>query len=117
MSKILNKEICQGANIHLIKADKFKTCLLSLYINIPYNKENSSYASLLPMVLRRGSKNYPTLSSVAKHCEELYGASFYSGIRKKGDGAVLYFSLEFVSDEYIVEKIKEDAVSCFFSLS
>jgi len=110
MNKITTKNICDGISLSLIKTLKFKTNLLSLYINIPYSKETATLAALLPMVMRRGTKNYPTLSMVAKHCEELYGATLYSGLRKKGDNAFIYFSLEFVSDEYITENIQKSAV-------
>jgi len=109
MNNITNIKLTDGASLHLIKAEKFKTNLLSLYLKFPLSRDNATKSALLPMVLRRGTKNYPSLSSLAKHCEELYGASMYSGLRKKGDSAFLYFSLEFVSDEYISESILKDA--------
>lgn len=109
MNNIFSTAINEGIDLHLIKAEKFKTNLLSLYIKIPINKENATMAALLPMVLRRGTVKYPSLSALAKHCEELYGASLYSGLRKKGDISYLYFSLEFISDEYINDSILKDA--------
>ncbi len=111
MNDILSLTLTEGANIHLIKSEKFKTNLLSLYIKIPVTRENATLSALLPKVIRRGSKNYPSLSAIATNCEELYGASFYSGLRKKGDCAFLYFSLEFVSGEYLKDSnILSDAI-------
>lgn len=110
MNSMANIEISKGLNLHLIKTGKFKTNLFSIYINIPYSKSTATMAALLPMVLRRGTEKYPSLSAVAKRCEELYGATLYSGLRKKGDNAFLYFSLEFISDRYITEKIQKSAV-------
>ncbi len=101
MNGILSSALTDGINLHLAKSDKFKTNLLSLYIKIPVTRENATLSALLPKVLRRGSSSYPSLSAIATNCEELYGASFYSGLRKKGDFAFLYFSLEFVSGEYL----------------
>lgn len=98
-----------GVSLHWTKAEKFKTNILSLYINIPYTKENATLASLLPMVLRRGSVRYPSISDVARRLEELFGAVFYSGLRKKGDHAFIYFSLEFISDKFINESIQKEA--------
>lgn len=109
MNNILNYNLCDGVDLHLIKSQKFKTNLLSLYINIPYSKNTATLAALLPMVLRRGTKKHPTLSKIAKHLEELYGASLYTGLRKKGDNAFIYFSLEFISDKYITESIEKNA--------
>lgn len=111
MNNILSLTLTDGVNIHLAKSEKFKTNLLSLYIKIPFTKENATLSALLPKVLRRGSKAYPSLSAIATNCEELYGASFYSGLRKKGDFAFLYFSLEFVSGEYLKDSnILSDAI-------
>lgn len=110
VSNVISKPIKSGAHVHFIKAEKFKTNLLSLYITVPYDRENAALCSLLPKVLRRGCKKYPSLDLMAKKMEDLYGASFYSGLRKNGDGAGIYFSMEFVSDKYINEKIFDDAV-------
>lgn len=109
MNKTITKNICEGIDLHFIKTDKFKTNLLSIYFNIPYSRETATMAALLPMILRRGTQKYPSISAAAKRCEELYGASLYSGLRKKGDNAFIYFSLEFVSDRYITESIQKDA--------
>ncbi len=111
MNNILSVALTDGVSLHLAKSEKFKTNLLSLYIKIPVTKENATLSALLPKVLRRGSKAYPSLSAIATNCEELYGASFYSGLRKKGDFAFLYFSLEFVSGEYLKDSnILSDAI-------
>ena len=111
MNEIITKPLCEGADFHLLKADKFKTNLLSLYIKVPVTRENITISALLPKVLRRGSENFPSLSALSKKCEELYGASLYAGLRKRGDYACLYFSLEFVSGEYINEDTLTEAVS------
>lgn len=111
MNDIISKKITDGVSFHLIKTEKFKTNLLSLYIKLPVLRENITVSALLPMVLRRGSEKYPSLSALSKKCEELYGASLYCGLRKKGDFAFLYFSLEFVSEEYISEKTLCEAFS------
>ena len=111
MNNILSSALTDGINLHLAKSEKFKTNLLSLYIKIPVIRENATLSALLPKVLRRGSKIYPSLSAIATNCEELYGASYYSGLRKKGDCAFLYFTLEFVSGEYLKDSnILSDAM-------
>ncbi len=111
MNEIITRSLTDGADFHFLKADKFKTNLLSLYIKIPVTRENITISALLPNVLRRGSENYPSLSALSKKCEELYGASLYAGLKKRGDFACLYFSLEFVSGEYINEDTLSEAVS------
>ena len=110
MSCVKSKKIKDGLYVHFIKAEKFKTNLISLYITVPYGKDNAEICSLLPKVLKRGCEKYPTINDMAKKREDLYGASFYSGLRKNGDGAGLYFSLEFVSDKFLSEKTFSDAV-------
>lgn len=105
MSGVLSKKVKDGAFVHFIKAEKFKTNLLSLCITVPYGKENAELCSLLPRVLKRGCEKYPSIKLVSQKLENLYGAAFYSCLRKNGDGAVIYFSVEFVSDKFLNENI------------
>ena len=99
------KEICQGVNLRVLKDTKFKTNTLSLYFHIPLQRETVTYAALLPSVLKRGSEKYPRLSDMARRLADLYSASCSAGVRMKGDGEVLYFTMEYIADRYIGENL------------
>ena len=100
-----NIKLCEGIDLHLINVSKFKTNLMSVYFNIPLKRETVTYAALLPSVLKRGCKTAPTLRDISRRLDDMYSASLSVGIRTKGDGEVLYFSSEYVADEYIGENL------------
>ncbi len=100
-----SKELRSGVNLHIVDAPKFKTNLLSVFFNIPMKRETVTRAALLPSVLKRGCKTYPTLKDMSRRLDDLYSASMRAGVRSKGDGEVLYFSSEYISDKYVPENL------------
>ena len=99
------KKLRDGVDLHIISAPKFKTNLLSVYFNIPLKRETVTYAALLPSVLKRGSVDYPTMKDMSRRLDDLYSASVSAGVRMKGDGEVLYFTAEYISDRFIGENL------------
>ena len=104
-----NKQLKEGINVHIINTEKFKTNLLSVFLTTPITKEKVTKSALLPMVLRRGSKQMPTSEEISKTLEEMYGASFDCGIDKIGDDQVLKFYVEAINNEYL--PVEEDLLS------
>ena len=98
------KEIKKGIKVHLIKTDKFKTNLIAVFLSLPITRENVTKNSLLSAVLRRGSKNMPTLTQISQELEEMYGASFDNGLDKTGDNHILKFYLESINDKFLPQK-------------
>ena len=69
-------EIIPGVTLHILPGDKFKTTSVGIYFYRPLdNKANVTRAALIPLVLRRGSKKYPTARAIASALEEFYGAA------------------------------------------
>ena len=97
-------EIKKGIKLHEIQTDKFKTNLIAVFLTMPITRENVTKNALISAVLRRGSKNMPTLAQISKDMEEMYGASFDCGIDKTGDSQVLKFYIETINDKYIPQK-------------
>ena len=104
MENIRNIEIKKGINLHIIKTNKFKTNLLTVFISTPLEKEKITINSLIPAVLRRGTKNIPSQDQISMVLEEMYGASFNCGIDKIGDNQVLKFYLETINNEFLPNK-------------
>ena len=104
MKNIINIELKKGINLHIIKTNKFKTNLLSVFLSTPLSKEKVTSNALIPAVLRRGSKNMPTQDEISIALEEMYGATFDCGIDKIGDDQVLKFYLETINNEYLPEQ-------------
>jgi len=95
------KEIKKGIKLHEIQTEKFKTNLIAVFLSMPITKENVTKNSLISAVLRRGSKNMPTLDKISQEMEEMYGASFDCGLDKTGDNHILKFYLEAVNDNFL----------------
>ncbi len=99
------EHLCDGVDLRILENTKFKTNTLSLFFHIPLKRETVTMAALLPSVLKRGSQKYPKLSDMARHLADLYSASCSAGVRMKGDGEVLYFTMEYIADAYIGENL------------
>ena len=95
------KEIKKGIKLHEIQTEKFKTNLIAVFLSMPITRENVTKNSLLSAVLRRGSKNMPTLAQISQEMEEMYGASFDCGLDKTGDNHILKFYIETINDKFI----------------
>lgn len=94
-------QIKKGIKLHEIQTEKFKTNLIAVFLSMPITKENVTKNSLISVVLRRGSKNMPTLAQISQEMEEMYGASFDCGIDKIGDNQILKFYLESINDNFL----------------
>jgi len=101
MENIINIEIKKGINLHIIKTNKFKTNLLSVFLSTPLSKEKVTLNAIIPAILRRGTNNLKSQDEISIALEEMYGASFDCGIDKIGDNQVLKFYLEVINNEYL----------------
>ena len=111
-------KIKNGINLNLIKTDKFKTNLLSVFFTVPLNENTITRNALIPAILRRGSNNLKTQEEISKTLEEMYGASFDCGVDKIGDNQVLKFYLETINNSYVEneENILKEAINILLDL-
>jgi len=94
-------EIKKGIKLHTITTNKFKTNLIAVMLTTSLSKENVTKNALLPVVLRRGTKNLKTQEEINKKLEEMYGASLDCGLDKTGDNQVIKFYIESVNDSFL----------------
>lgn len=104
----ITKEIKKGIKLHCIETEKFKTNLLAMFITIPLTRQNVTFNSVIPAVLKRGTKELKTQEEIAKKLENMYGASFDCGIEKIGDNHVIKFYLEALNDNFISTEANQD---------
>jgi len=107
---ITKQPLAENFNFYSLPSSKFKTNLLSIYFHVPIQRETVTKLSLVPPVLERGCEKFPTLADICKHTDELFGASYDFGVRRKGDNAVMHFTFEFAQDKYIGENIARRAM-------
>ncbi len=100
--------IGNGINVHTIQTDKFKTSIFCVLIRRPLTRGEATVNALLPSILRRGSKNFCTLSAINAEMERLYGGMFNSLVIKKGEQQIIQFYLETVNidDETFIDGLK-----------
>lgn len=96
--------IGNGIYLNLIKTNKFKSNLISYYFLRPLSKEEVTKNALLPLVLKRGTKEYDNNIKIQKKLEETYGANLSIAINKRGEKHVLRFTIETVNGDYIGDK-------------
>lgn len=96
--------VSDGISLNYIEDKKFKTTTLFAAIHTPLTKESATKNALLPLVLKRGSKNYPTFDLIEKKLARLFGANLNCNVIKRGEDQILYFELSVISDKYAPEK-------------
>lgn len=98
------EKINEQVYLDLINTDKFKTILISVYIIRPLMKDEATKNALLPLVLKRGTKNYDSSLKIQKRLEELYGTNLNVNVDKKGEKQLIRFTMEFPSSIYVKEE-------------
>lgn len=91
-----------GISFFNIKSDKFKTARIDIFILDPLDSEIAAKNALIPFVLKRGCRSYPTQQELALRLEELYGAGISAAVHKKGEYQIIHINAGFVSDKFTV---------------
>ncbi len=85
-----------GVDLHVLETRRFKTVLIEAVISEDLSG-NASMTALLPAVLRRGTAAFADMQEMARHLDNLYGASFGADVLKIGERLMPYFRMEFPS--------------------
>jgi predicted Zn-dependent peptidase len=90
-----------GFQLHTVKTEKFKTNTIVMKWRTPITKENSTHRALLPYVMQNSTKKFPTTAKLRSFIEELYGATFFIDLAKKGEYHIVSFSLEIANEKFL----------------
>lgn len=93
--------LAEGVNLYIHHTKKFKTTSIYVYLHQPLEPDTVTLGALLPVVLARGSEEYPTTPLLVRRLDELYGASFGQEVSRRGEVQTLGFRMEIPSSEYI----------------
>lgn len=109
------KKINLGKNINLtlIPATKFKSNLISIYIQRLLDREEVTKNALLPSIITSGSEKYPSLREISNKLDDLYGASMVGDAVKRGEKQVLTFKILSTNERYLDEEILVDVIDFF----
>ncbi|MBR5500920.1 MAG: insulinase family protein [Clostridia bacterium] len=86
--------------VYYMPTDKFKTETLSISFCAPLTRERAYRNALIPMILNRGSKQYPTTGAMTKYLMGLYGAGFGVDLDKRGEIQLLQFQSDYIAPAY-----------------
>ncbi|MBQ3216262.1 MAG: insulinase family protein [Oscillospiraceae bacterium] len=98
-----NIEIAPNITLRALQSHKFKTACFSVSFVRPHCRQTAALDALLPSVLLRGTARYPDISRISGRLDELYGASFGTLVRRKGEVKLTGFYADFIEDEFLPE--------------
>lgn len=98
-----NSEV-NGIQLHVVTTEKFKTNSITLKVRGKLEENSVSYRGILPYILQSGTENLPTNGEIRRKLEELYGATFFVDVSKKGDYHVMSFSIEIANEKYLSDQ-------------
>lgn len=99
----INYTIAPGVTLRAMQTDKFKTACFSVNFLRTHRAETAAYDALLPSVLLRGSRQFPDMQQISVRLDELYGATFGTLVRRKGEIALTGFYADFIEDAFLPE--------------
>jgi len=89
-----------GALLNLNSSPKLKTILVKA--DFTGNLDGTvTRKALIPLVLRRGTRNFPDMKTIHRHLENLYGASVVSDVSKIGEWHSVKFRMEAVNELFL----------------
>jgi predicted Zn-dependent peptidase len=89
-----------GLEVYLLPTQKFKTKLVRIHFRALLDGDCCARA-LVPNLLRRGSKSYPSMVEVSRALEALYGASWSSSTFKIAQEQVLSMRMDVVDERFL----------------
>ncbi len=101
MENIKRFDLGNGVNFTYIPNSKFKTIQLSICMFYPLEKETASQNAIIPNLLTHSCKKFPSLVSLSKKMEELYGVSISAGTEKVGDMQMTEISAQSIDNKFV----------------
>ena len=95
----------------------FKVAIITANFALPLGKA-AAVNALIPGLLKRTCRKYPTLTEMNKHLASLYGAMVAAGVSKDGESQVITLRITALEDRFSLgdEKISEKAAELLLDL-
>ncbi|ETI66509.1 EF-P 5-aminopentanol modification-associated protein YfmF [Neobacillus vireti] len=91
----------QGFKLHVIETEKYKTNTFFWKMKAPLTKEDVTKRALLPQVLQSSSAKYTSTPALRSYLDELYGATLFVDLAKKGEYHIMSFTLEIANEKFL----------------
>lgn len=78
---------------------RFKTASLTVQLLMPPDKDTAARA-MVPFLLRRGNRRFPTFPALKRELDRLYGAQLSAGVGRVGESQSLYLQMTCLDDRF-----------------
>lgn len=110
-------KITDGVVLKYIETDKFKTNYFSFNFLSPLSKEKTHYNALIPLVLMRGCKKYPTQADINKRLQYLYSGEIVAKNEAFGEYQIIGFKANMLDNRFAEDTdITKETVSLICDL-
>ncbi|MBQ8393396.1 MAG: insulinase family protein [Clostridia bacterium] len=96
-------KIAEGARVNYIHTDKFKTNLISFNFITQMNRETVHFNAMIPVILMRGCKKYPTQADLNRRLQYLYSTDIDARNNNVGEFQVFGFSSNMLNNRFAEE--------------
>ncbi len=103
MPNVTRKELMPGVSLTAVHSQKFKTCMLGVFLLTPMSAQYASANALIPAVLCRGTERHPDMESINAALDELYGGSIDPVVLKMGECQCIGLTGSFLDDAYALD--------------
>lgn len=86
---------------------QLKVAIISIYIRRPLSRDEVTFNSLIPDVLKCGTKRLMTEMEIDKELQGLYGAKVAFNTMKAGEKQLMAFKMLMCADRYLPEPVLE----------
>ena len=93
------KTVAEGLKLCSYETDRFKTARLSFNMVMPLLEEPAKYG-ILPYLMAKSCKAYPTYLDLNKKLADLYGATLTPSLLKVGENHVLRLSMTMLDNKF-----------------
>lgn len=100
---LIKKRIADGIDLCYLETDKFKTGSLSVSFIAPLDASCAAKNALIPNILMRGSKKYPSMAMINKKLDHLYASSLTTRNMKRGELQVFGICASMIDSAYAID--------------
>ncbi len=79
---------------------RFKTASLTVQLLMPLSEEVAAAQAMVPFLLRRGSRRFPTFAELKRELDRLYGAHLSAGVGRAGESHSLFLQMTCLDDRF-----------------
>ncbi len=118
MADFIKEDVEDGVEIVAVAADRFKTNEISISCLVPLREKTAADNAIVPMLLARNAREYPSILSLNRRLASLYGAQIEPVVAKTGEIQQLKIGMTCLDDRFSLDggKIALQCVKLLLSL-